>query len=351
MSIILEFDSIEHRYGQHIALQPISFQVYAQQFFCLLGPSGCGKTTALRIAAGLEHPCGGRVLLNGKVISDKQHVVTPEIRGIGLLFQDYALFPHLTVEENIRFGLQHLSSFEQQQRVQTWLSRVDLLKHRISYPHMLSGGEQQRIALARALAPQPTLLLLDEPFSNLDTLLRQQIRDEVLAALTELGISALMVTHDPEEALYMGERIALMGQGQIIQQDSNTNLYCNPSNPEVACFFGHVNRFTAQVQQQQVSTPFGSLPAPHLAEGTNALILIRAEALQPCDDFPPQAVVKSVRHLGRISLINLTLLPELGFNTTAQLQINTLGYSTLNAGDKIALRLDNKLAFVFADKN
>lgn len=349
MSIILAFEQIEHRDGQQQVLHDISLQVKKSQIVCILGAAGSGKSKILRMAAGLERPHAGRVLLQGQLVADAVYNQPPEKRNIGLVFQDNTLFPHLTVEENIAFGLQHLPLFEQQARIHLWLRRLTLLEQAQTYPYQLSNNEQQRVALARALAPQPALLLLDEPFANLDTFSCQQLRDELLAAAKEFEFSILLATHNPEEALYMGDWIAVMEKGEIIQQDIGINLYRKPQNPHIAYFFGFINRFTAKVQNQQVTTPVGTLPASHLPEGSIAQILIRAEALQPCYADIPQAVITAVHHFGRISVLRLNLLPDLGFNWN--LQIHTLGYSTLQVGDEIGLQLDKELAFVFADKD
>ncbi len=349
MNIILAFEQVEQYHGQQQVLHNISLQVKKSHIVCILGAAGSGKSNLLRIAAGLEHPHAGRVLLQGQLVADAVYNQPPEKRHIGLMCQDDALFPHLTVEENIAFGLQHLPLFEQQARIHLWLRRLTLLEQAYSYPYQLSNSEQQRVALARALAPQPALLLLDEPFANLDTFSCQQLRNELLAAVKEFKFSVLLATHNPEEALYLGDWIAVIEQGKIVQQDIGINLYRKPHNPYIAYFFGFINRFTAKVQNQQVTTPVGTLPAPHLPEGSIAQILIRAEALQPCYADIPQAVVTAIHHFGRMSVLSLNLLPDLGFNWN--LQIYTLGYSTLQVGDEIGLQLDKELAFVFADKD
>jgi len=350
MDSALTFIDVEHAYGALRALDKVSFRIDPGQILCLLGPSGCGKTTALRVAAGLERPHGGEVRLAGRTVSGGERFVPPEARGVGLLFQDYALFPHLNVADNVSFGLQHLAAAERSRRVTVWLERVGLPGHQKSYPHMLSGGEQQRIALARALAPEPAVLLLDEPFSNLDTQLRQQVRDEVLHVLKEIGAAALLVTHDPEEALFMGDKIALMNKGKILQQGSALDLYLAPQTPMVAEFFGEINRLGGRVEGGEVITPFGPVAALGLADGTPVDILIRSEGVQilnrpPAPDMPPQAEVQAVRLLGRASLIHLQTLPQTGFDQ--HLHIRTHGSSRLKPGMGVWMHLDRELVFVF----
>ncbi|MEE4379012.1 MAG: ABC transporter ATP-binding protein [Candidatus Competibacteraceae bacterium] len=351
MTAALAFVDIAHRFGELQALQQVSFQIAAGDILCLLGPSGCGKTTALRIAAGLERPHHGLVQINGRTVSGNDGFVVPEARGVGLLFQDYALFPHLTVERNVLFGLKGLPAAEQRSRTRYWLQRVGLWDRQKAYPHMLSGGEQQRVALARALAPQPAVLLLDEPFSNLDSQLRYQVREDVLRTIKDMdtGTAALMVTHDPEEALYMGDQIALMDKGRIIQTGTANDLYCQPLNPLVATFFGSVNRFSSDVQAGHVATPMGALPAGHLTDGTEVDVLVRTEgiglAAQEGNDPAPNAIISTIRRLGQISRIDLQTLPETGFDCS--LTVHVLGPTAYQVGDHVKLILDSNLAFVF----
>lgn len=350
MDAALAFNDVRHAYGSLLALDGVSFRIDPGQILCLLGPSGCGKTTALRVAAGLERPSAGEVCLAGRSVSGGGRFVPPEERGVGLLFQDYALFPHLNVADNVSFGLRHLPPAVRIQRVETWLARVGLEGRERVYPHMLSGGEQQRIALARALAPEPAVLLLDEPFSNLDTQLRQQVRDQVLHVLKEIGAAALLVTHDPEEALFMGDYIALMTRGRVLQQGSALDLYLAPQTPMVAEFFGEINRLAGRVEGGEVITPFGPVAVLGLADATPVDILIRSEGVhihsQPLDgETHPQAEVQAVRLLGRSSLIHLQTLPETGFDQ--HLHIRTHGTSRLKPGMSVWMHLDPELVFVF----
>lgn len=350
MTAALEFKQVTHAYGDQIALQQVSFAVPQGQILCLLGPSGCGKTTALRVAAGLEQPRQGQVLLGNRVVSGDDRFVPSEQRGVGLLFQDYALFPHLSVAANVAFGLRHLNREQRRAEVAAWLQRIGLKGRGRYYPHMLSGGEQQRVALARALAPRPAVLLLDEPFSNLDSQLRQQVRAEVLQVLKSIGATALLVTHDPEEALFMGDRIALMAQGEILQQGAALELYFAPCNPEVTAFFGEINRLHGRVEHGQVGTPWGRLPAPALVHGTPVEVVIRTEGLRLEPDSgnnlaSPQAIVVKVQLLGAVSLIELQ--PKDSSQTVPNLLVRTLGASPLTPGTQVRVTLDPDRVFVF----
>ncbi len=256
----LVFERVSRRFGAHAAVHEVSLGVRAGEVLCLLGPSGCGKTTLLRIAAGIERQDAGRVLIDGIEVAGPERVLPPEERNVGLVFQDYALFPHLTILDNVRFGLSGRPSAEARETALSALQSVGLAQLAGSYPHRLSGGEQQRAALARALVPQPRVLLMDEPFSGLDTRLRDRVRDETMALLRARGATAVVVTHDPEEALRIGDRIALMRDGRIVQLGSPEDLYQRPVDLEAARFFCETNEFAARVEAGTVVTPVGSYP-------------------------------------------------------------------------------------------
>jgi iron(III) transport system ATP-binding protein len=238
--IRLALSGIRHGYGGLPVLDGVSLDLRGGEVTCLLGPSGCGKSTLLRIAAGVERQDAGEVSVAGRVVSDDTRHVPPEGRGVGLVFQDFALFPHLTVNRNVAFGLGGGAS-EREERVRTLLGRVGMERHGEKYPHQLSGGEQQRVALVRALAPRPSILLMDEPFSGLDNRLRDGIRDQTLEILKEEGAAVLLVTHEPEEAMRMADEIALMRDGRIVQQGAPYNIYNNPVDRDAAQFFSDVN--------------------------------------------------------------------------------------------------------------
>ena len=234
----LELREVTVRYGRVTAVDAASLSLPQGQIGCLLGPSGCGKTTLLRAIAGFEPLSGGDILLGGTRIASPLGQVPPEQRRIGMVFQDFALFPHLDVRRNIAFGLNRLARAERERRVDEMLALVELEAYAAARPHELSGGQQQRVALARALAPGPDLLLLDEPFSSLDSELREQLAGEVRALLTQRGVTAILVTHDQHEAFAMADQVALMRQGRIVQCDTPFNLYHHPANEFVARFIG-----------------------------------------------------------------------------------------------------------------
>ena len=238
---MLRLKNLSLKFDESQVIHNISFDVAEGELVCLLGPSGSGKTTTLRLIAGFEKPENGSIQLNGETVSSKKKILRPQKRNVGFLFQDYALFPHLTVAENISYGLSGQN--KKQIKEQTWemLSQIRLLDHADKYPHELSGGEQQRVALARARAPEPNLLLLDEPFSGLDTSLRAQLRLETREILKSQGVTAIIVTHDPEEAMLMADRIVLMRNGNVVQTGTPEELYSKPTDPFTAGFFGDVN--------------------------------------------------------------------------------------------------------------
>ncbi|MDJ0513302.1 MAG: ABC transporter ATP-binding protein, partial [Methyloceanibacter sp.] len=226
----LKVDCVSRSYGPTFALKDVTLEVEPSKILCLLGPSGCGKTTLLRIVAGVEAPSSGTILLDDEEVAGPNRFVPPEKRGVGLMFQDFALFPHLTILDNVAFGLRSLSKQEAQAEARAALKRVGLSDYESDYPHILSGGQQQRVALARAIAPRPGVVLMDEPFSGLDSQLRESMREETLAILRESRATCIVVTHDAEEAMRMGDVIALMREGRIVQMGSAPELYRAPKN-------------------------------------------------------------------------------------------------------------------------
>jgi iron(III) transport system ATP-binding protein len=347
----LTFEHVSHAYDQVLAVDDISLSIAREELVCLLGPSGCGKTTALRVAAGLEPLQHGRVLMNGRVVADGTIDVPPERRNVGLVFQDYALFPHLSVTENVAFGLAGKSAAERKAGAVAALAQVGMRDYADAYPHLLSGGQQQRVALARALAPRPSVMLLDEPFSGLDRQLRNQVRDEALHVLKQCGAATLMVTHDPEEAMFMADRVALMRAGRIVQIGPPSELYLAPRDAFVAGFFGEVNRIAGTVEGGRVATPLGDLDARDLAGGTAVEVLIRPEALrlEAISPGPPAggavARVLAARMLGRSSLIHLSVAVANGHDL--HLHARVPGRFLPAETAQMGLYLDRSQAFVF----
>jgi iron(III) transport system ATP-binding protein len=355
----LLFDHVSHAYdnGPDV-VRDVSYTVEPDAFTCLLGPSGCGKTTLLRLAAGLETLQRGRIVIGDRLVADADAGIQtpPERRGVGMMFQDYALFPHLTIMENITFGLDRPTP-EHLRWVRDLLDRIGLTELKDSYPHVLSGGQQQRVALLRAIAPRPGILLLDEPFSDLDVTLRAQVREDTLRILRDLNIASLMVTHDPEEAMYMADRILVMENGRIVQSGTPEQTYCRPANAYVAALFGPVNRLSGMVDHGQVETPLGRFPAPHLENGTPALIFIRPEgiAVRACRAGPeghdaqngiPMRVLQ-VNLLGRSSHVHLCAIGAPP-GDAASLLARVHGVFVPEKGSTVQIRIDATHVFVFA---
>ncbi len=249
---LLEVDQISHAYGKQAVVNDLSFNLGQGEIACLLGSSGCGKTTMLRLIAGFESPSVGSIRLNGTTIASESSQVPAESRRIGMVFQDYALFPHLSIANNIGFGLRQKSALVRRQRVDEMLDLIGLADRGGRFPHELSGGQQQRVALARALAPQPHLLLLDEPFSNLDIELRERLSLEVRDILKRAGMAAILVTHDQNEAFAVADMVGIMREGRIEQWDTPYNLYHRPATRHVADFIGQGVFLPGEVISRQI---------------------------------------------------------------------------------------------------
>ncbi|MET0427280.1 MAG: ABC transporter ATP-binding protein [Microvirga sp.] len=340
----LTFEGIVQTYGHLDALDEVSLSVEPGELVCLLGHSGCGKTTLLRVAAGVEAPTSGRVLIDGQEATGPRSFVQPEHRGIGLMFQDYALFPHLSVLRNVMFGLKGLPLRDQEASARRALSRVGLEHYSGEYPHTLSGGEQQRVALARSIAPRPGILLMDEPFSNLDRRMRDAIRDETVAILRETRATTIVVTHDPEEAMRIADRIVLMRKGRIIQEGSAEELYRRPANLFAARFFCDFNEVSGLVRNRQVVCPLGVFPASHLAEATQAVVCIRPQGirLRPAGFCLPGRLL-SRRFLGEVELVQIAL-PGI----ERPLQGRVRGPVPVRPGHDVGIEIDPNDVLVFA---
>ncbi len=342
----LHLADIHHSFGAKQVLRGVSLEVAPGEILCLLGPSGDGKTTLLRLVAGLEPVQRGRITLDGVTLASPGHDMLPEARRVGFVFQDYALFPHLTVAENVGFGLARLSRAERESRVAEALERVRLAERGGAWPHQLSGGQQQRVALARALAPRPAALLLDEAFASLDARLREQVRDDTLHVLQEAGIPALIVTHDAEEAMFMADRIALMREGRVEQLGSPEELYLRPATPFVARFLGEVNDIPATVTARVAQTPLGPLPAA-LPDGP-AQLLLRPEGvrvLPPGHAGAAPAEVEACRLLGATTMAHMAL-PD-GHGGILHIHARLPPGVSLRRGEAVSLQADPQRAFVF----
>ena len=277
---MLEVKNVSLGYGNHIVVQNVSMRLDQGEIGCLLGPSGCGKTTLLRAIAGFEPVRAGQIDLQGKTVASLAQHVPPQARDIGMVFQDHALFPHLSVGDNIGFGLHRMVKSLRAARVQEMLELVGLEGMGQRWPHELSGGQQQRVALARALAPKPSLLLMDEPFSSLDTSMRESIAREVRAILKQAKATALMVTHDQNEAFAMADNVGVMARGQLMQWGNAVQVYCAPATQDVAQFVGDGALVPAQaIAGGQWQTALGLLPAghPHYQTAQGVQVLLRPE--------------------------------------------------------------------------
>jgi iron(III) transport system ATP-binding protein len=286
------------------AVDHLGLELEKGEILALLGPSGCGKTTTLRLIAGFERPDAGVVEIDGRVMANGHACVPPEQRGVGVVFQEYTLFPHLTVEENILFGLRKLSAQGRTQRLREMLETVGLTSFAQRYPHELSGGQQQRVALARALAPRPTVLLLDEPFSNLDADLRTQMLHEVYTILRELGTTAVFVTHDHEEAFMVADRVGVLNHGRLEQLGRPEEIYHLPLTPFVARFVGKANFIPGRVVGPTIDTAIGLFPnASDFPEGATVEVMIRPDQLDVRPDPTGNAIVISRRFRGADTVV------------------------------------------------
>ena len=316
---VISIRNISKHFGNVKAVDETSFDIEANQFFALLGPSGCGKSTTLRMIAGVEMQDRGEIHVDGNLICDTVYRVPAERRRIGLMFQDFALFPHLTVADNVAFGLTG-GAAAKRARVEEMLDRVNLRRFIDAWPHELSGGEQQRVALARALAPNPRIMLMDEPFSGLDNRLRDDIRDTTLTILKDAGTAVLLVTHEPDEAMRMADEIALMRQGRIVQQGAPYNIYNAPIDKAAVAFFSDINVIRGRVQGALTRTPFGEFLAPGVPDGQEVEIVIRPQHLKidfdrdgqgplptAKDGTPARGVVTRARFMGNESLVEFRM--------------------------------------------
>ena len=310
--------SLEHvcrRYGARQVVDDVSFSVDAGQVVCLLGPSGCGKSTTLKIIAGIERQDSGVVRIDARCVSDHRRHIPPEARQVGLMFQDFALFSHMSVAQNVGFGLTG-RAVDRAGRVGALLEQFDLARLADKAPHMLSGGEQQRVALARVLAPRPRVMLMDEPFSSLDARLRDEVRDVTLASLKNEGTAVVLVTHDPDESMRMADKIALMRAGRIVQTAPPYALYSHPADRQAAAFFSDLNVVRARVSGGLCDTPFGRFLTPCHGEGDIVEIVFRPQHVRidfdrngrgpnptETEGQPARARVSRARFMGKDSLI------------------------------------------------
>ncbi|TVS06456.1 MAG: ABC transporter ATP-binding protein [Cyanobium sp. PLM2.Bin73] len=329
---LLEVRDLCRRFANGIpAVDRVSFSLAEGELMALLGPSGCGKTTTLRMIAGLETVDAGSVWLRGIPITGWR----PERRGIGLVFQDYALFPHLTVADNVRFGLHRWPRAKAVGRTQEMLELVGLTALARRYPHELSGGQQQRVALARTLAPQPELVLLDEPFSNLDAAMRLEMRQEVRRLLQRAGAAAILVTHDQEEAMVMADRLAVMERGRLLQCGTPDAIYRRPASAFVASFLGRSNLLRGQAHGSAVDTPLGCLALVTPAQGPTT-IAVRPEQIRLVADAQAAATVEMREFRGHDQLYRV----RVGDIALTVISTNT---DALQEGERVRLEVSEQV--------
>ena len=338
----LNIQNLSCSYQKTAVLENLDLSLHDNEIVCLLGESGCGKTTLLRAVAGLQTELTGQISIRQKILNDPQTYVPPELRKIGLIFQDYALFPHLNVFDNVAFSLTKMTKQEKQQRVQEVLALVQLSDLSARFPHQLSGGQQQRIAIARALAYQPDLMLLDEPFSNLDQHVRFQLIHEIRQLFKQRQMSALFVTHSKEEGFAFADRIALMQAGKIVQIDTAQKLYRKPNSPYVANFMGQANYIDVQVvDKYSYQSCFGLLGSNSVIEqtiGKQLRLLLRPEHIEITPDLKGEATVKQVDFQGALQQISVLFA---GQEFTVRYSNSSSECLAFSVGDRVSLTILN----------
>lgn len=300
--------NIYKSFGGPPVVEGLSFEVAHKEVFAILGASGCGKTTTLRLIAGFERPDSGEILLGSHPVASPTHWVPPEKRGVGIVFQDYALFPHLSVEENVAFGLRSFPQSQRDKIVKTMLDMVGMGQHARRYPHELSGGQQQRVALARSLAPCPVVLLLDEPFSNLDADMRAQMRQEVQKILKEAETTTILVTHDQDEAFVLANRVALLNRGRLEQTGTPEEIYHHPASLFVASFVGEADLLEGAIAEGAVTTEVGrfAYEGP-LPSGARVFIMLRPDDVELLPDPQGGSIIAQRQFRGSENLYSVRL--------------------------------------------
>jgi len=342
---MLKLDAISVKYAATRAVDKVSFNLKTGEIACLLGPSGCGKTSVLRAIAGFEDISSGSITLANQIVSTKIKTVKPEKRAVGMVFQDFSLFPHLNIKSNIRFGISKLKTKQQKARVNELLKLVNMPGFNLRYPHEISGGQQQRIALARALAPKPKLLLMDEPFSNLDIELREELALEVRNILKQEGITAILVTHDQNEAFSMADKVGVMQSGKLLQYDKGYNLYHKPANLFVADFIGkgvlidgtvtEDNKVKTSLMMLEGKVPTGCKP------GCKVKVLIRPDDIVHDDCSPRTGRIIRKNFQGASYLYTL----ELADNTRLLSMVHS--HHNHSVGEELGITLEMEHLVVF----
>tara|TARA_B100001013_G_C24589869_1_gene434313 strand:- start:70 stop:1107 length:1038 start_codon:yes stop_codon:yes gene_type:complete len=326
--VAVKCEELTKRYAGTIAVDAVSFSVLQGEILSIVGPSSGGKTTTIRMLAGFEQPDSGEISLHDTLVSSSSIFIPPERRNVGIVFQEYALFPNKTVAENVAFGLHRLQRNERHSRLSDVMEMVQISDVSNSYPHEISGGQQQRVALARSLAPQPDVLLLDEPFSNLDTGLRVEIRNEVRNILRETQTTTVFVTHDQEEAMFMGDILAVMSKGRIQQIGDPAELYHSPSTRFVASFLGNTDFLHGIIVDSIVRTELGEIPAPKESYPGHIDLVLRPQDLV-LGEGPGEGTVEGSEFRGATCLHHIRLV------SGDKVRVETPVYLRSKVGDEV----------------
>ena len=343
----IEIESLNHSIKNKEILKNINFKLKKEKVACILGPSGSGKTTLLKLIAGLERVQKGFIRINDKEVSSENYHLPTEKRNIGFLFQDYALFPHLTVKQNLEYPINFKKS---NHTIEDIIELIKLPNSLKKYPHELSGGEQQRVALARSIISNPDLLLLDEPFSSLDLNLREEVRDDTLHLLEKSNVSTIVVTHDPFEAMFISNQINIMDtSGHIIQSGTPAELYNNPKNSYVAEFFGETNRFSGVVNNSFIDTPVGKIKAPNNLENKNVEVHIRPKGIKLNEQPTPvngiKGTVMASKLIGSFSFVHLSVLDK--NNEIVHIHSHMPPNFNPKQSSAVEIEIDQKEIFIF----
>ena len=345
--LAVSIKDLSHKINNKPILNDVNFELKKDSIACILGPSGCGKTTLLKLIAGLSHVQDGEIFLNDNLVSSNNVHLKTEKRKIGFLFQDYALFPHQTVKENLQFAIKNKSTSHTIKEILDVIKLSDSLN---KYPHELSGGEQQRVALARSIIAKPDILLLDEPFSSLDLNLREEVRDDTLHLLQKSNISVLIVTHDPFEAMFISNKIYIMNkEGRIVQSGSPKELYNLPNSSYVANFFGETNKFSGMVKNKTVETPVGEFKVDDSLESKNVDVYIRPEAVKLNQEQTPvngiKGTVMASKLMGGYSFVHLSVLNN--DNEIVHVHSHMPPNFLPNQSSAVGIEIDKEQAFIF----
>ena len=346
--MILDVKKLSHFFGEKEALSDLNFSIDHNSIVSVLGPSGCGKTTLIRLIAGLEQIQNGEIFLEKSLVANKSLNVPPEKRSISYVFQDFALFPHMTVLENISFAAGSKSNKKQLIDQVINLSKVENFLDK--YPHSLSGGEQQRVALARSIAVQPKLLLLDEPFSDLDINLKREIIDDTLHLINSLESSAIVVTHNAEEAMFLSDTILVMEKGKLIQIGTPHEIYFKPSNLYVASLFGETNIFKSKIIDNTCLTPLGRIKTSNFSNNQDVDVVVRPEAIKLNLEKSPllnpnSGVVVDSKFLGNSAIIHMTVNDEK--NNKHYIHSKVMGNFLPPPASSVSVTLDEDHVFIF----